>query len=257
MAITHHSFLSCQTLAEPEPEGRLTGRVALITGASRGIGAALARRFAAEGAQVILTARTQAGLEEVDDAITAASGGAHSATLVPLDLRDGEDIERLAQAIAARFGRLDILVGNAGILGEMTPVSNIDPEKWTEVLDVNLTANWRLIRALEPLLLKSDAGRAIFLTSGVSGGRAYWGAYAVSKAAVEALARTWAQEMENTTLRINVVNPGAIRTGMRAEAYPGEDPMTLPSPDDITEIFVTLAATDCDRNGDVLNVRQS
>jgi NAD(P)-dependent dehydrogenase (short-subunit alcohol dehydrogenase family) len=254
MAITRRSFPSCPILVDPASKGLLAGRVALITGASKGIGAALARRFAAEGAHVILTARSQAGLEEVDDAIKAASSDARSATLVPLDLRNNEDIERLAQAIGSRFGRLDILVGNAGVLGEMTPVSNIDPEKWIEVLDVNLNANYRLIRSLEPLLLKSDAGRAIFLTSGVSGGRAYWGAYAVSKAAIEALARTWAQEMEKTTLRINVVNPGATRTGMRAEAYPGEDPMTLPSPDDITDIFVDLAAADCDRNGDVLNV---
>jgi NAD(P)-dependent dehydrogenase (short-subunit alcohol dehydrogenase family) len=239
----------------PEVSGKLNGRVALITGASRGIGAALAKRYAAEGAQVVLTARTQAGLEEVDDAIRTASDGTVQATLVPIDLKNGDDIDRLAAAIAERFGRLDILVANAAILGDMSPVSHIEPADWDEVVAVNLTANWRLVRALEALLLESDAGRAIFLTSGVAGGRAYWGSYAITKTAIEALARTWAEEMDKTSLRINTVNPGGVRTAMRAKAYPGEDPAKLSSPDNITDIFVELATTTCMRHGEILNAQ--
>jgi NAD(P)-dependent dehydrogenase (short-subunit alcohol dehydrogenase family) len=204
---------------------------------------------------VVLVARTVAGLEEVDDAIRAASAGDVQATLVPIDLHNGDDIDKLAQAIAERFGRLDILVGNAAILGEMTPVSQIEPDSWADVVSINLTANWRLVRGLESLLLASEAGRAMFVTSGVSGGRAYWGSYAVTKTALEALARTWAQEMEKTNLRINIVDPGAVRTGMRAKAYPGEDPMTLPPPKDITEVFVELASTECQRNGETLSAQ--
>ena len=234
---------------------RLAGRVALITGASRGIGAAIARRFAAEGAHVLLAARTVGGLEAVDDAIRAASAEQSQATLIPIDLKNIEDIEKLAAAVATRFGKLDVLVGNAAILGEMTPVSQIDPKTWDDVIATNLTANWHLIRTLEPLLLSSDSGRAIFLTSGVSGGRAYWGGYAVTKTALEALVQTWAQEVEQTKLRINIVNPGAVRTSMRAKAYPGEDPMTLPPPKDVTEIFVELAAAHCDRHGDVISAQ--
>lgn len=236
-------------------DGRLAGRIALITGASRGIGAAIARRFASEGAQVVLAARTVGGLEEVDDAIRAASADKVQATLVPIDLRNGEEIDRLCAAIGQRFGRLDVLVGNAGILGEMTPVSQVEPESWDEVVAVDLTANWRLIRGLERLLLASDAGRAIFVTSAVSGGRAYWGAYAVAKTGLEALARTWAQEMENTGLRINLVNPGAVRTAMRAKAYPAEDPMTLRPPKDVTDIFVALAEPSCTRHGELLSAQ--
>lgn len=235
---------------------RLEGRVALITGASRGIGAALAKKYAAEGAQVVLTARTQAGLEEVDDAIRTASGNTAQATLVPLDLKNGEDIDRLATAIADRFGRLDIMVANASILGDLSPVSHIEPEDWDEIVAVNLTANWRLVRAMEALLLRSDAGRAIFVTSGVAGGRAYWGAYAVTKTAIEALAATWAQEMDKTALRINTVNPGAVRTSMRAKAYPGEDPATLRTPEEITDIFVELGAAECGHHGKVLNAQK-
>jgi len=236
-------------------ERRLAGRIALVTGASRGIGAAVARRYAAEGAHVLLAARTVAGLEEVDDAIRAASADQNQATLIPIDLKSTEDIEKLAAAVAQRFGKLDILVGNAAILGEMTPVSQIEPETWNEVINLNLTANWHLIRTLEPLLHASDSGRAIFVTSGVSGGRAYWGGYAVTKTALEALVQTWAQEVENTKLRINIVNPGAVRTSMRAKAYPGEDPMTLPPAKDVTEIFVDLAVEQCDRHGDVVSAQ--
>lgn len=250
----HRSFRSSRVSAKPVTR-RLDGRIALITGASRGIGAAIAKRFAAEGAQVILVARTRAGLEEVDDAIRRESDGAQSATLVPLDLRSGEDIDKLQGAIAQRFGRLDILVGNAGILGTMTPVAQIDPKQWEEVIAVNLTANWRLIRALDPLLRASEAGRAIFLASGVSGGRAYWGTYAVSKTALEALVRTWAQEIENTRLRVNLINPGRVRTRMRAQAYPGEDPDSLPPPEAVTDAFVALAETTCTRHGEIIQLR--
>lgn len=235
--------------------GRLAGRIALITGASRGIGAAIARRYAAEGAQVVLAARTVGGLEEVDDAIRAASAGETQATLVPIDLRNGVEIDQLCTAITQRYGRLDILVGNAAILGEMTPVAQVEPDSWDDVVAVNLTANWRLIRGLEPLLLASDAGRAVFVTSGVAGGRAYWGAYAVTKTGLEALVRTWAQETEKTSMRINVVNPGAVRTSMRAKAYPAEDPMTLRPPKDVTEIFVELAEPGCTRHGEVLSAQ--
>lgn len=238
-----------------ESAGRLSGRIALITGASRGIGAAIARRYAAEGAQVILTARTRAGLEEVDDEIRAASGDARSATLVEMNLRNGQEIDALAVAVAERFGRLDIMVGNAGLLGTLMPTAQIAPEEWDEVLTVNLTANWRLIRATEPLLLRSDAGRAIFVSSGVAPGRAYWGTYAVSKGGLESLARTWAQEVEKTALRVNVVNPGGTRTAMRARAFPGEDPMTLKTPDEIAGIFVDLAEPACTRHGEVLDAQ--
>ncbi len=233
-------------------EKSLEGRIALITGASRGIGAAVARRFAAEGAQVILTARTVAGLEEVDDAIRHASGGAASATLVPMDLTLAEQVDTLGTSIAERFGRLDILVGNAGLLGTMTPAHQIRPDEWDEVIAVNLTANWRLIRALDPLLRASDAGRAMFVTSGVAGGRAYWGAYAVSKTALEGLVRTWVQETAETALRINLINPGATETAMRAEAFPGEDPETLKKPESITGLFVDLAEAACTKNGELV-----
>ncbi|MGB0577088.1 MAG: SDR family NAD(P)-dependent oxidoreductase [Alphaproteobacteria bacterium] len=234
---------------------RLAGKVALITGASRGIGAAVAKRYAAEGAHVILTARTVAGLEEVDDAIREESGGKAQATLVPLDLQQGAEIEKLAPAIGGRFEKLDILVGNAGLLGEMTFVSQIETDSWQNLIDINLTANWHLIRTLQPLLLESEAGRAMFLTTGVAGGRAYWGGYAVTKTALEALVRTWAEEMSETALKINLINPGAVRTAMRADAYPGEDPMTLPTPEDITDVFVELAEVDCKRHGEVINAQ--
>jgi len=232
----------------------LEGRVALITGASRGIGAAIARRFSAEGAHVILTARTKAGLEEVDDQIRAA-GAEQGATLLPMDIRNREDIDKMGAAIMQRFGRLDVFVANAAILGEMTPLSQVDPDGWDEIIDINLTAQWRMIRSLEPALLASPSGRALFLTSGVSGGRAYWAGYAITKSAIDALARTWAQEMAKTNLKINLVNPGAVRTSMRADAYPGEDPETLPHPDEITDIFVRLASEDFDRTGETFNAQ--
>lgn len=233
-----------------EAPGRLAGRVALITGASRGIGAAVARRFAAEGAHVILVARTEGGLQEVDDAIRANRG---SATLVPLDLMDFPAIDRLGGVIAERYGRLDALVGNAAVLGGLRPVGHYPPEDWERVFAVNVTANWRLIRSCDALLKASDAGRAIFVTSGVAHGVfPYWGPYAASKAALEAMARTYAGEVEKTSVRVNLIDPGRVRTRLRAEAMPGEDPGTLPHPDEIAGAFVDLAVPECSRNGDVV-----
>jgi NAD(P)-dependent dehydrogenase (short-subunit alcohol dehydrogenase family) len=230
--------------------GRLAGRIALVTGASRGIGAAVARRFAAEGAHVVLAARTVGGLEEVDDAIRSAGG---SATLVPLDLRDGEAVDRLGAALFERYKRLDVLVGNAGQLGTLTPIAQVKPAEWSQVLDVNLTANWRLIRSLDPLLRASDAGRAIFVTSSVGHkARAYWATYAVSKAGLEMLVKTYAAEVQKTRLRVNLIDPGRTRTAMRAKAYPGEDPMTLRTPDEITDAFVELAEPACTRHGETV-----
>jgi NAD(P)-dependent dehydrogenase (short-subunit alcohol dehydrogenase family) len=208
--------------------GRLAGRLALITGASRGIGAAVAKAFAREGAHVILTARTQGGLEDVDDAIRSAGG--EPATLLPADLTDFDVIDRIGAAIYERFRRLDILVGNAGILGPLTPVAHIDPEDWDQVIAINLTACYRLIRSLDPLLRLSPSGRAIFVTSGAADGRhAYWGPYAVSKGGLEVLVGTWATELANTNVRANLINPGGTRTRMRAEAFPGEDPRPRPA----------------------------
>ena len=229
--------------------GALEGRIALITGASRGIGAAVAERFAAEGARLILAARTAGALEEVDDLV--AAGGRAGATLVPVDLADHDRIDEMAGAIAERFGRLDILVGNAAVLGGLAPLAHVESERWAEAMNVNLTANWRLIRAFEPLLRKSDAGRAIFVTSGAARGAVpYWGPYAASKAALEALVRTWAAELEKTGIRVNILSPGVVRTRMRAEAMPGEDPMTLPPPESIAGLFVELASADCGRHGE-------
>ncbi len=232
--------------------GALEGRIALITGASRGIGAAVAERFAAEGARLILAARTAGALEEVDDR-AAAAGSRAGATLVPVDLADHDRIDEMAGAIAERFGRLDILVGNAAVLGGLAPLAHVEPQRWAEAMNVNLTANWRLIRAFEPLLRTSDAGRAIFVTSGAARGNIpYWGPYAASKAALEALVRTWAAELEKTAIRVNILSPGVVRTRMRAEAMPGEDPMTLPPPESLTGLFVELASANCRRHGETV-----
>ena len=233
--------------------GRLAGRVALITGASRGIGAAVAKRFAAEGAQVILTARTVGGLEEVDDQIRKAGHG--NATLVPLDLAKGAEIDKLGPAILERFGKLDILVGNAGQLGTLSPMSHIDPPVWERVFAVNVTANWRLIRICEPLLKLSPAGRAIFVTSTVAQGtHPYWGAYAASKAALESMVRTWAGELGKTAIRANLLNPGRTRTRMRAEAFPGEDPQTVKPAEDVAAVMVPMASAEETRQGEVVGV---
>lgn len=228
---------------------RLKGRIALITGASRGIGAAAAVAFAREGAHCVLVARTVGGLEEIDDRIKAL--GNEGATLVPLDITDGPGIDRLGAALYERFGRLDVLMGNAGVLGVLSPVGHIDPEVFERTIAVNVTANWRLIRSLDPLLQRSDAGRAIFVTSGVSRRVIpYFSAYATSKAALDMLVSTYAAECAHTKVRVNLFNPGPTRTGMRAQAFPGENPETLPPPDAHAEALIELAMPECTLNGE-------
>lgn len=229
---------------------RLADRVALITGASRGIGAAVAERYAAEGAHVILMARTQGGLEETDDRVRSAGG---TATLVPANLVDSDNIDKLGAAVAERWGRLDILVGNAATLGSLSPMGHFTPDTWEQVFALNVTVNWRLIRSFDPLLRASESGRAIFVTSGAANMiLPYWGAYSASKAALESLAKIYAAEVAKTSVRVNLLDPGAIRTGMRAQAFPGEDPDTLRPPEEIAEQFVELAEPKCSRNGDVM-----
>ena len=222
----------------------LKGRIALVTGASRGIGQAVALGLAEAGAHVIALGRTQGALENLDDQIFAATG--QHATLVPIDLmKQPEGLDPLGATIHERWGRLDILVGAAGVLGALTPVGHLDPKAWDMIMATNLTANWRLIRAMDPLLRASDAGRAIFLSSGVAQTwRAFWGGYAASKAGLEALVGCYDDEMENTPVRAICVNPGAMRTKMRAGAYPGEDPLTLPEPKEIVPLIVELARPD-------------
>ncbi len=232
-------------------QGRLKDRIALITGASRGIGAAVARRFAAEGARLVLVARTVGGLEETDDACREAGG--QGATLVPFDLREFDKIDHLGAQLFERFGRLDVLVGNAAVLGVLSPVGHLQPDVWQQVMDVNVTANWRLIRSLDALLRAAEAGRAIFVTSGAAaGGLAYWSAYAASKAALEMLVRSYAAEVAKTAIKANLLDPGVVRTRMRAEAFPGEDPGRLAPPESVTDLFVELAAADCARHGEVV-----
>ena len=221
----------------------LQDKIAVVTGASRGIGRAAAIALASAGAHVVAVARTQGGLEELDDEIKAASG--QSATLVPLDITAGDGLDQLGLALHQRFGRLDILVHAAAILGPMTPVAHIEPKHWDRVVSVNLTASYRLIRATEPLLRASEAGRAIFLTTGrVARPKAFWGPYGVTKAGMEHLVRTWADELEQTKIRAVLVDPNAMRTRMRAEAMPGEDPGALPEPSEIGPLIVELAQAD-------------
>ncbi len=210
---------------------RLEGRVAVVTGASRGLGRAMALALAREGAHIIATARTQGGLEELDDDIRKIGG---SATLAPADITDFAAIDRLGAGIFERWKKLDVVIGNAGLLGKLTPVPHIDPKQFEQVLAVNLTANYRLIRSLDPLLKASDAGRAVFVTSGLAQKRwAYWGCYSVTKAALEALVSVYAKECAESTVRVNCFSPGPTRTDMRAKAMPGEDPLTLPTADEV------------------------
>jgi NAD(P)-dependent dehydrogenase (short-subunit alcohol dehydrogenase family) len=225
----------------------LAGRIALVTGASRGIGYATALALAKAGAHVVAVARTVGGLEELDDAIKAAGG---SATLVPLDLKDYAGIDRLGLALRERFARLDVLVGNAGILGPLSPLDHVEAKAWDDVMAVNVTANWRLIHALDRLLRLSDAGRVVFISSGVAArALAYWGPYAVSKAALEALARTYAAETATSNVRVNLFTPGPIRTRMRAQAMPGEDPMTLETPEKVAGKIVELCLPSVQESG--------
>ncbi len=231
-------------------EPRLKNRIALITGASRGIGRAVAFAMAREGAQVLLIARSQAALEEVDDAIKEAGG---KASLIPLNLTDGKRVDALGPTLYERFGRLDIFVGNAAILGRLSPLTHIPSEHWERVMATNVTANWRLIRTLDPLLRRSDAGRVIFVTSRVARtAKAYWAPYSVSKAALETLAKTYANETADSAIKVNIIDPGATATRMRAEAYPGEDQASLRAPEQVAEMFVELALPSLARTGDII-----
>jgi NAD(P)-dependent dehydrogenase (short-subunit alcohol dehydrogenase family) len=227
----------------------LAGKIAVVTGASRGLGRAAALALAKQGAHIIATARTQGGLEELDDEIKAAGS---SATLVPMDIMDFPAINRLGAAIFERWKKLDILIGNAGLLGKLTPVPHIDQKSWDDVMAVNVTANYRLIRSLDPLLRMAPHGRAIFVTSGLAHKcDPYWGTYSISKAALEAMVKTYAGEMATTTVRANCFSPGATRTKMRATAMPGEDPMTLPSADEVAALIVHMCADEFVDNGAV------
>jgi NAD(P)-dependent dehydrogenase (short-subunit alcohol dehydrogenase family) len=230
---------------------RLKDRIALITGASRGIGRAVAEKFALEGAHVLLLARNRKALERVDDGIRTAGG---KASLIPLELADGKSIDALGPTLYERFGRLDILVGNAAILGRLSPLTHIASEHWERVLAINVTANWRLIRTLDPLLRRSDAGRVIFVTSSgvANSGRAYWAPYSVSKAALECLAKTYAHETADSPVKVNLIDPAATATRMRHEAYPGEDQATLAKPEEIAEHFVPLAMADYTETGQIV-----
>jgi NAD(P)-dependent dehydrogenase (short-subunit alcohol dehydrogenase family) len=236
----------------------LQGRLALVTGASRGIGRAAALELARAGAHVIALARTQGALEDLDDAIKDVGG---EATLVPCDLRDFEALDRLGAGLYERWGKLDILIGNAGLLGPLSPLGHVDPPKWDDVLAVNVTANWRLIRSLDLLLRKAEAARAIFLTSGVAHRaefKPYWGPYAVSKAALEALARTYAAETATTSkVKVMLVNPGPLRTRMRAAAMPGEDPLTLKTPEDFAPFLLPLCNPDWTETGKLYDFPQN
>ena len=229
----------------------LDGKIALVTGASKGIGRAAAIALGAAGAHVICVARTVGALEEVDDEIRKAGG---SATLVPFNLKDVAGIDRLGASIFERWGRLDALLANAGVLGVLTPITHLEPKVFDQLLDINVTANWRLIRSMDPLLRLSDAGRALFVTSGAARKHTqFWGGYAMSKAALEALALTYAAECQSTKVRVNLFNPGATRTAMRKKAMPGEDPAGLQTPEDIAPRIVELLSPSNAANGQLFN----
>jgi NAD(P)-dependent dehydrogenase (short-subunit alcohol dehydrogenase family) len=231
----------------------LADRIALVTGASRGIGYATALALARAGAHVVAVARTVGGLEELDDEIRKLGG---SATLVPLDVRDAPGVARLAAALDERYRRLDVLIGNAGIGGPSSPLTHVEPQAWDDVMAINVTANWQLIRHLEPLLRASKAGRAVFISSGAAhNARAYRGPYGISKAALEALARTFAAETESTNIRVNVFNPGPTRTRLRAAVMPGEDPMTLPSVEEVADKIVPLTLPSMRETGKLYDFR--
>ena len=225
-------------------------RIVLVTGASRGIGRAAAKALAGAGAHVVLVARTVGGLEEVDDEIRKDGG---SATLVPLDVRDFSALDRLGATIFERWGRLDAFLGNAGSLGVITPLAHLEPKAFQELVDVNVTANWRMIRSLDPLLRRSDAGRALFVTSGAAQKHTpFWGGYAMAKAALESLALTYAAECAGTNVKVNLLSPGPLRTAMRAKAMPGEDPDTLARPDAVAPLIVELLSPECGKNGEIV-----
>ncbi|MCC6920054.1 MAG: SDR family NAD(P)-dependent oxidoreductase [Alphaproteobacteria bacterium] len=230
----------------------LADRVALVTGASRGIGFATAQALARMGAHVIACGRSKRLLEDLDDALKAE--GLAPATLVPFDLRDFPAIDRLGQAIFERWGRLDVLVGNAGQLGQLGPIGHVKPDAWNELMEVNVTANWRLIRSMDPLLRIAETGRAVFVSSGAARRiRAYWGPYSVTKAALEALAKSYAAELVETHVRVNIFNPGPVRTAMRAKAMPGENPETLPQPAEAATELVKLCLPSCTAQGEIFD----
>ncbi len=230
----------------------LAGRIVLVTGASRGIGYAAALEAARRGAHVIAVARTIGGLEELDDQIKALGG---DATLVPLDLSDGDGIDRLGKSIFDRWGRLDGFIGNAGLLGVISPLPHVEVKEFTKVFDLNVTANYRLIRSFDLLLRQSDAGRVVLVSSGAAdSARPYWGLYAATKAAVNAMAKSYAGEMASSAVRVNVFYPGAVRTQMRAKAVPGEDPNTLPTPADIAPQLIDLVSPSLDATGQIFDV---
>ena len=230
----------------------LTGSVALVTGASRGIGAATAIALARMGAHLVITARTQGGLEETDDAIRSAGG---TATLLPLDLSEGEKLDVLAPSIYQRFGRLDVLVHCAGALGQLTPAGHISPKDWADVLAVNLSATWRLIRCCDPVLRQAPAGRAVFVTDTVARiPTAYWGALGATKAGMENLVRTWAAETATTNMRVNLFDPGVVRSRMRGAAFPGENPASVPGPDTVAGALAALCLPDEVRHGALVSI---
>jgi NAD(P)-dependent dehydrogenase (short-subunit alcohol dehydrogenase family) len=231
----------------------LTSRIAVVTGASRGIGYATARALAKAGAHIVAVARTQGGLEELDDEIRKDGG---SATLVPLSVTDSDGVARLGAALHERHGKIDILVGNAGVAGPSSPLGHIDLKPWNEVIAVNLTANFQLIRCMEPLLRKSDAGRAVFITAGsAQKAPGYRGPYAASKAALETLVRVWAAETASTPIRVNLFSPGPIRTRMRAVVFPGEDPMTLETPEQAAQFIVPMCAPGWTESGKLFDYK--
>lgn len=229
----------------------LSGKIALVTGASRGIGYAIAKGLAAQGAHIIAIARTQKGLEDLDDDIQALGG---TATLTPLDLQEFDRIDALGGIVAEKWGRLDILVGNAAILGTLGPIGHLEPDEWDKLLNINLSANWRLIRAFDALLRASDQGRALFVTSSVASQRLkpYWGGYAATKAGLETLVRTYALEVAKTPMRVNLLDPGATGTAMRAQAMPGEIAATLPQPDDVAATAVEMLLPSWSENGSMI-----
>jgi len=235
----------------------LSGKIALVTGASRGIGRAAAIALGAAGAHVIALARTAGALEEVDDEIRKAGGEA--ASLVPLNIRDFPALDRLGQTIFERWGRLDAFLGNAGSLGVLTPVSHLEPKIFHELIEVNITANYRLIRSLDPLLRQSPAGRVVFISSGAARKHTpFWGGYGMAKAALESLALTYAAECAGTSnIKVNLLNPGAMRTGMRAKAMPGENPMILPPPEAVAPLIVQLLSPSNEENGELIAFKQS
>ena len=233
----------------------LSGRITLVTGATRGIGYEAALALAAAGSQIIAIGRTQGALEELDDAITSAGG---QCTLVPMDLKNFDGIDQLGAMINERWGRLDGLFGNAGLLGELMPSNQIEPKTFEDVFAVNMTANYRLIRSLDPLLRLSESARAVFMTSSVAqGGRAFWGAYAASKSALETFVRGYAEEVGVTNIKVNLLNPGGMATRMRAKAVPGEDPSTLPQPAELAPLVVEMLSPGYEENGTRINFRET